>query len=229
MVNQKLFGGNGYDFFFDHIYDTSGNHIFFGATASSDNSGDITNYKGGYSDYWIVKTDTNFNIIWSRTVGSIGKDSYLYYNFPSNKMIIRGSELILAFEIYPPLQLPNGDVSCGLYTLKYGDSTRQYRDAWMVAFDLTTGIEMIPTKMETNFKLSPNPTGNVITIQNSNPTGKNYKLSIADQLGKVVKEMKYEDSNEFILSVADLDDGMYFISIQNNKKQLFTQKIVVKK
>ena len=229
MVNQKLFGGNGYDFFFDHIYDTSGNHIFFGATASSDNSGDITNYKGGYSDYWIVKTDTNFNIVWSRTVGSIGKDSYLYYNFPSNKMIIRGSELILAFEIYPPLQLPNGDVSCGLYTLKYGDSTRQCRDAWMVAFDLTTGIEMIPTKMETNFKLFPNPTGNVITIQNSNPTGKKYKISIADQLGKVVKEMKYEDSNEFTLSVGDLDDGMYFISIQNNKKLLFTQKIMVKK
>jgi hypothetical protein len=41
--------------------------------------------------------------------------------------------------------------------------------------------------------------------------------------------MKYEDSSEYTLSVTDLEDGIYFISIQNNKKQLLNQKIVVKK
>lgn len=229
MITQMLFGGNGYDFFFDHIYDSNGNHIFFGATASSDNSGDIKNFKGGISDYWIVKTDTNFNIIWSRTVGSIGMDSYLYYNYPYNKMIIRGSELILAFEIYPPLQLPNGDVTCGLYSLNSGDSTRQNRDAWMVAFDLTTGIDIIPIKEDSNFKIFPNPSSNILTIQNSKPTGKNYKISITDQLGKTVKEIQYEDTKEYSLSIEDLVDGIYFFSIQKNRKQLFVQKIVVRK
>lgn len=229
MITQKLFGGNGYDFFFDHIYDSNGNHIFFGATASLDNSGDIKNYKGGSSDYWIVKTDTNFNIIWSRTVGSIGMDSYLYYNYPYNKMIIRNSELVLLFSIYPPLNLPNGDVTCGLYSLNSGDSTRQYSDAWMVAFDLTTGIDIIPIKEDSNFKIFPNPSSNILTIQNAKPTGKKYRIIITDQLGKLIKEIQYEDAKEFSLSIEDIEDGIYFFSVQKNKKQMFSQKIIVRK
>ncbi len=229
LISQKLFGGKGYDFFFDHIYDNTGNHIFFGATASSDNSGDIKNYKGGTSDYWILKTDTNFNIIWSRTVGSNGMDSYLYYNFPYNKMLINGNELVLAFNIYPPKITPNNDVTCGLYTTHQGDTSVQYPDAWLVAFDLTTGIEIEPILKSSTFKLFPNPTSNVITIQNSNPTAKKYKIFITDQLGKIVKEIQYEDTKEFSLSIEDLDNGIYFISVQKNRKQLFSQKIVIRK
>lgn len=229
LISQKLFGGKGYDFFFDHIYDNTGNHIFFGATASSDNSGDIKNYKGGTSDYWILKTDTNFNIIWSRTVGSNGMDSYLYYNFPYNKMLINGNELVLAFNIYPPKITPNNDVTCGLYTTHQGDTSVQYPDAWLVAFDLTTGIEIEPILKSSTFKLFPNPTSNVITVQNSKPTAKKYKIFITDQLGKIVKEIQYEDTKEFSLSIEDLDNGIYFISVQKNRKQLFSQKIVIRK
>jgi hypothetical protein len=229
MIRQKLFGGNGYDFFFDHIYDSDYNHIFFGATASSDNSGDVKNYKGGSSDLWIVKTDTNFNVIWSRTVGSVGMDSYLYYNYPYNKMIIRGSELILLYAIYPPAQIPNGDVECGLFTFNSGDSTRQYSDAWIVAFDLSTGINVQQEKEIAQFKLYPNPTNNIVTIQNASPSSKEFKLRIIDQLGRLTKEIKYIDSLEYDITISDLPEGMYYFNVFKNRKQLYSQKIIIKK
>jgi hypothetical protein len=230
LIEQKLFGGKGFDLFLDHAYDANGNHIFYGITNSTDNAGDIPQLKGIDWDHWLLKTDTNFNIIWSRTIGGNWKNTTLYSR-KQHEMIIDGNLIVLAAQIFPPKILPSLDVECGLFSNLQGDTSvyGSCSDAWMVAFDLTTGIEMIPTKMDTNFKLFPNPTNKFITIENSNPTGKKYKISIADQLGKVVKEVKYEDSSEYTLSVTDLEDGIYFISIQNNKKQLLNQKIVVKK
>jgi len=228
FIKQKLFGGKGFDIFLDHIYDEDGNHIFWGKTNTSDASGDIPALKGTDWDHWILKTDTNCNIIWSRTVGGNGKNTDLFLK-KQEEILIDGSTLIVATHIYPPKILPSFDLECGLYSVQPWDTNRSCSDAWVFKLDLTTGIDIIPIKEDANFNLFPNPTSNVITIQNAKPTGKKYKILITDQLGKIVKEIQYEDAKEFSLSIEDIEDGIYFFSIQKNKKQLFTQKIIVRK
>lgn len=228
LVQQKLFGGKGFDLFLDHIYDANGNHIFFGKTNTSDSSGDIPSLKGKDWDHWILKTDTNFNIIWSRTIGGIGKNTQLFSRKQEEMMLV-GDEVLIATHIYPPKKLPSYDIECGLYTTQPGDTTRSCSDAWVFKLDLTTGIEIEQSTTQSVFKLFPNPSSNNLTIQNSNPTGKKYKIIITDQLGKTIKEIQYEDAKEFSLSIENIDDGIYFFSIQKNRKQLFVQKIVVRK
>jgi hypothetical protein len=228
FLKQKLFGGKGFDLFLDHVYDANGNHIFFGKTNTSDSSGDIPSLKGNDWDHWILKTDTNFNIIWSKTIGGNGKNTDLFSR-KQEEMLFVDNYVIIATHIYPPKILPSIDLECGLYTTQLGDTSRSCSDAWVFKLDLTTGIDIIPIKEDSNFKIYPNPTSNVLFIQNSKPTGKKYKISIIDQLGKTVKEIHYEDAKEFSLSIEDIEDGIYFFSIQKNRKQLFSQKIIVRK
>lgn len=228
FLKQKLFGGKGFDLFLDHVYDANGNHIFFGKTNTSDSSGDIPSLKGNGWDHWVLKTDTNFNIIWSRTIGGNGKNTDLF-SHKQEEMLIDVNNIIIATHIYPPKTLPSFDLECGLYSVQPWDTNRSYSDAWVFKLDLTTGIEIEQSTTQSVFKLYPNPTSNVITIQNSKPTGKKYKISITDQLGKTIKEIQYEDAKEFSLPIEDIEDGIYFFSIQKNRKQLFSQKIIVRK
>lgn len=227
LIDMKVWGGKDRDILTNYVQKTNNEYYFWGQTASSDGLGDVKNFKGGSADYWLMKTDSNFHVIWSKTVGSAGMDANQYEKFPTDAMLINSSELIIVDRIYPPQVLPNGDVTCGIYSER--QPTFQDADAWIVAFDLTTGIDILPIKEDAIFKIYPNPTSNLLIIRNSKPTGKKYKISITDQLGKTVKEIQYEDTKEFSLSIEDIVDGIYFFSVQKNRKQLFVQKILVRK
>lgn len=228
VYRQKLFGGNGDDFFFDQIADAQGNHIFFGATTTTDGSRDIQDYKGGISDYWLLKTDSNFNTIWSRTVGSNGVDTWRTFNYPFNKMFLRGSELVLIFEILPPPVIPNGNITCGLYVLVDNDSTRPRSDAWIIAFDLTTGMESSKKEI-TSYQIFPNPSNGIITVKNNKATSRDLKLKVNSQEGKELKELRYQDQENYSFSVEDLPDGIYYISIFRGRKLECTEKVVLRR
>lgn len=228
LIKQKLFGGKGFDLFLDHIYDEDGNHIFWGKTNSSDALGDIPALKGTDWDHWILKTDTNFNIIWSRTIGGNGRNTNLFSK-KQEEILIDGSNLIVATHIYPPKNIPSLDLECGLFFAQPWDTNKTSSDAWVIKLDLTTGIEIVPTKDFTQFKLFPNPTSNIINIHNSSPTQKQLKIIISNELGQVVKESKFEDSGNNSIPIDELTNGIYFVSIYKNKKKLFSQKIIVRK
>jgi choice-of-anchor B domain-containing protein len=75
---------------------------------------------------------------------------------------------------------------------------------------LNIGIESIGGSIE-NITLSPNPADHILSI--SYP-GHEYKYTVCDQLGRLVKANPINYSNA-ILSVEDLSPGIYFLDIES--------------
>lgn len=70
---QKSLGGSGYDYPYSIQQTSDGGYIVAGRTDSND--GDVTGYHGSvYSDFWVVKLDTNGNIQWQKAIGGNGED-----------------------------------------------------------------------------------------------------------------------------------------------------------
>ena len=68
---QHCYGGSNFEIGYKNTKSTSG-FILFCGTDSHD--GDVTGFHGGYGDYWLVKTDTSGNIIWSKTYGGTDQE-----------------------------------------------------------------------------------------------------------------------------------------------------------
>ena len=67
-VWDKTIGGNGNDILWSLQQTTDGGYIVAGES-ESDLSGDKSENKKGYSDFWLVKLDANGNKIWDKTIG----------------------------------------------------------------------------------------------------------------------------------------------------------------
>lgn len=226
LIDMKVWGGKGRDFLSNYIQKSENEYYFWGQTTSSDNQGDVKNYKGGYADYWLMKTDSNFNIIWSKTIGSTGMDANLYEKFPTSGMLINNSELIVVDLIYPPQTLPDGDVNCGIFSELVPGA--QMSDGWIVSFDLTTGIEFIPNTSSSHIKLYPNPANNIINFENTKPTNSKIKISITNSIGEILIEKDELIDNGFnTINISGLNSGIYTLTISRKKKILTVQKFIV--
>ena len=66
IVWQKTFGGSRANIPYSIQQTNDNGYIVAGCTGSND--GDVSGYHGLY-DYWIIKLDTDGNLIWQRTLG----------------------------------------------------------------------------------------------------------------------------------------------------------------
>jgi len=89
------------------------------------------------------------------------------------------------------------------------------------------------TDSEILFKIFPNPTTELITIQASgelkNYSDKGYSIEIHDYLGRFVKELKYPNitSQPITIGVKGMPSGTYFVKITAQQKLLHQDKIIV--
>lgn len=70
---QKTIGGNNADGLYKIINDSDGGFIL-GCSSSSNISGEKTEDSRGQNDYWLIKIDSQGNIIWQKTIGGEGID-----------------------------------------------------------------------------------------------------------------------------------------------------------
>jgi len=71
---QKSLGGSSYDMALA-VQETSGGYVIAGSTTSND--GDVTGFHGGgwlFGDYWIVKINTDGDILWQKALGGSGEE-----------------------------------------------------------------------------------------------------------------------------------------------------------
>jgi hypothetical protein len=71
VIWRRYFGGTQNDRSFDAVQANDGGFVITGFTESNDF--DITDSRGSY-DYWVIKLDTNGNLVWETSVGGSGID-----------------------------------------------------------------------------------------------------------------------------------------------------------
>lgn len=122
IIWQKCFGGIDGDAFLHETRTLDGGYIFLGATSSDDfDLSDVCCSQGGY-DFWLVKTDTDFNILWQKRFGTeSGTDE-------PNSVFLNTDGSISVFGIAADA---NGDCTCN-------HSSSQ--DIWMVTLNSTGNI-----------------------------------------------------------------------------------------
>ena len=99
---SNTFGGGGSDWFWSVQQTSDGGYILGGETRS---------YGAGWDDFWLVKTDSNGDSLWSRTFGGSSHDG-----------------------CYSVQQATDGGYILGGYTESYGAG---HRDFWLVKTDVS--------------------------------------------------------------------------------------------
>jgi len=78
VVTDTVFGGNGNDNLMSIVEIPGKGYLFVGNSKSDSclyKSQDNVDYTLATSDYWVVRTDNHFNILWDKTVGSTSNDN----------------------------------------------------------------------------------------------------------------------------------------------------------
>lgn len=97
-------------------------------------------------------------------------------------------------------------------------------DEWVVVKGEVTTPEVIGYEEieATQFNVYPNPATSTVFVE----TNGNAQVSIIDMTGRVVKEMVITD-NVSAINIEDINEGVYFIMIQNENNRI-VEKLVVK-
>lgn len=106
-----------------------------------------------------------------------------------------------------------------LFAATYGRSTYK--------IDVSTNILGTPeNSLASEVKVFPNPASEMVTISLKNPSEKSV-LVMYDVMGRLVKEINFENKNEIHFSVEALQAGIYYLKISEGTKHT-TKKLIVK-
>jgi hypothetical protein len=192
---QKSLGGSTHDRSYSIIQNSDGDYIVSGYTDSID--GDITNNHGSY-DGWLVKLDTNGNIIWQTTVGGSGTDAF--------RRVIQTTDGGYAVSG----RIDSEDTDSG--TLQ-GDA-----DCWVVTFQSET--LHVNNNITTNMlNIYPNPVSNVLNIKTPYVIN---SLVLYDVLGNQVMHAK--NTNQIFVS--NYPSGLYLLKLETDAGTI-TKKVVI--
>ncbi len=78
------------------------------------------------------------------------------------------------------------------------------------------------------FSIFPNPASTEISLSKLD-LSKEYIVSIFDMLGKEIKRVVIRDVNSYRLNTDGIQNGLYFINVNENGKALKTEKILISK
>ena len=221
FVDLKIFGGSLGGYIYRIITNENGDYYAFGLSKPLD--GDLpANYNNGSAwDYWLFKLDPNFNVIWSRNFGGSGNCEIRCSGFLGN-LLIKNNILYVFAQNQVPDVFPDYDIECG-----HVDVTAiAPMDAWLVAFDLTTGI---PTNVEQTAKVNvnPNPVNDILTIEVNASESNDCNLKLFDLLGNLVLAKNYNGLTNIKLNVATLPNGPYLLKVQIGDEHLINKKIII--
>jgi hypothetical protein len=85
----------------------------------------------------------------------------------------------------------------------------------------------INEEQEATFMISPNPASSSLIIACDKMMEANYNLSIYDMLGKKVQETSKMSSNNTTIDVSGLENGTYFLNVDNGSSIIRREKIII--
>jgi len=198
---QKCFGGSNDDYGFSIVKTIDGNYAIGGYSSSAD--GEVTG-NHGLADYWVVKLDTNGNMLWEQSYGGNMQEVCLsMISTSDNGLAIIG------------MTAGNSDDVTGYHGGPF--------DYWVVKLnpDSTTGINEISNP--DGVSIYPNPTSGTFTLSIRNyeyspaQAGRNGEIRIYDVLGQEVYSQLITN-NSTTISLPDISNGVYFYQLTNGKE-----------
>ena len=161
----------------------------------------MTGNHGEY-DFWIIKINTNGEIIWDKSLGGSAFDSCGGIQYTSDGgYIISGSSYSI-----------DGDV-----TNNHGS-----RDAWVVK--ITEENLLTTSFLENNITLFPNPVKENLNLKLDYFTS-SQEISISDIQGKIIQNQMIEGLTTTI-NTSSFEKGIYFLTLFSDGNKT-TQKFIV--
>lgn len=219
LIKMISFGGSGDDRFVDMVRDSSGNYFFVGQSSSIDY--DLPgNYNGGdNNDYWLLATDSSFNLLWSRNFGGSDYDGDAVDDFCF--IHLNRDNVIVFTGAVTPNELPDYDIQCGHLDVEPDLTTD--RDAWVIAFSIPNAIPTI-TPQEQKITIFPNPADTYCNISISgNPSPTHFQIIDATQ--RIVNEGKF--SSDMPLNLDSLQTGVYMVCLYGHAGLVACEKLLI--
>jgi len=182
-----------------------------GGISSSGISGEKTQPRRGYNDYWVINLNGNGSLQWDKTLGGIGVDE-----LHSVKEVGRNRYIV-------------GGTSLSGMSVDKTEPSRGYADYWMVRLNYNPPAIATVAEAQHNYTLNdnsqsfsifPNPAKNILHIQT---TGKSTFI-LTNQSGKVLLTKAITGKGE--INIAQLPAGLYYVK---NTATGVVQKVVVGK
>jgi hypothetical protein len=195
----------------NHTYGSQYNDEGHGLVQTGDGgyliAGD-TSFASGNEDAWLIKTDSNGNMLWNRTFGGPALDTFLSI-----------------------VQLNDGNIALSGYTASYGSGSN---DAWLVKTDSTGTLQWNKTYLGPNDDqayalINAEDGGFALAGQTRVDTQKNYWLAKTDSTGNMQWNIKNNATmDNFAYSLVQAKDNGYVLSGAANTKDKGEDFLVVK-
>jgi len=167
------------------------------------------------SDYFTVTSDRNFKITFNATTTEAGlilvkvntnSVSFAFCDANESINVTDQSNWLGFVPIVVRFDKDVVDTNPLDYTLTFGEAT--------------AGIENIASKIS----IFPNPTSDFVNVIIQDFT--NYEITLIDMTGKKIINQEFNNQKSTI-DVSNLENGIYFLQIINNKEVIKTEKIVI--
>lgn len=265
------FGAGGYDFYLLAI-DSSGNlswnKTFGGAGAewaysaqiTSDNgyvlAGYATSFGAGSYDYYIVKTNSTGDTLWTKTFGGATSDyATVIKQTPDNGYAIIGYKEIQQgfpfadYDFYFVKTDGNGDGLCNqnhtnthvgvpttsvddsLLTISSGGSVSSTSPTVVSGTTVTTFCSGVTTQLieptNSEFHLYPNPFHYSALLDFDNSKNRNCTLTIFDVQGRLMQTMTDITTDRVEIIKQNLTSGLYFFQLRTEKQIIANGKLII--
>lgn len=206
-------------------HDTTASTEFYKIIANDDGSvvaagkDQDNEYSNKHISGWMVKVSAQGQVIWQRYHKVVYTDEEEHFFNDMCKAPDGGYALAgVAFDFTP--YTPQNPV--GTY-------------AWVCKTDsfgcLVPGCELVGiaenTPLESSIKLYPNPTSDRLFLYYNNPQLQNCVFTIRDMTGReIVPQTALQNSTTYEIVVRDWAAGLYFVRVQDENGNFYTEKIV---
>ena len=190
---KKNFGLNTADDFGQSVVETNdGNIVIAGYTGS---------YGAGGFDVWLIKTDADGNILWSKTYGGAGDDyAYSIKQTEDGGFIIGGATNSFGVGGLDYYLIKTDSLGDTLWTKTYGNAN----DDFCLSLETTTDGYVLAGKKNSNLPFHPDLFLVKTDFNGNFLWEKNYSTSGKD----IIHSIKQTSLNEFILACEWDDSGM---------------------
>ena len=226
MINMIQFGGSGEDRFQRITKDEAGNYYIIGTSTSMDYDLSRNYNNGDNKDFWIVKLDSTFNLLWSRNFGGSEYDGDLGGGYFHGNLQVNDDKLLVFTGSITPENLPDYDIECGY--LEFPPNFYHFQDAWLIAFDSLNNLPppIIPPT-SADCLMYPNPVNDILSVQSNLFNNNEVIIDLIDMAGKKILQTEKITDDLIQIDVKNILNGIYIVKIYDGNVVWNMDKIII--